>query len=92
MENLIEKLHCEYIRCSELLDRADKINQRIAAGLQALDDPLIFEAFCIANRAIATARRQRLSHDSDKSPEDFSPPQWRPFQLAFLLLNIVKIC
>ncbi|HAX84998.1 MAG TPA: hypothetical protein DCY91_01770 [Cyanobacteria bacterium UBA11370] len=74
-----------------LLDRAAIANQRIEAGLQALDDPQILEAFQIANRAIATAIRQRLTHDTDKSPDELSPPKWRLFQIAFLLMNIVGI-
>jgi hypothetical protein len=77
---------------SDLLNRAVIANQRIAAGLQAMDDPQVFEAFCIANRAVATAIRQRLTHDKEGViPESLSAPQWRPFQLAFLLMNIVGI-
>jgi Helicase conserved C-terminal domain len=75
----------------DLLDRAAIANERINAGLAALDDPLIFDAFQIANRAIATAIRQRFTHDTDKSPDELSPPRWRPFQLAFLLMNIAGI-
>lgn len=73
-----------------LLANAQCVLGRIQSGLAALDDPLVFEAFRIANRAIATAIRQRLSHDRPDTPPDaHSPPKWRPFQLAFLLMNLV---
>lgn len=76
----------------KLLHQATQVNQRIHAGLQALDDPDVLEAFKIANRAIASAIRQRSTHDKeDKLPEDLDPPEWRPFQLAFLLMNMVGI-
>lgn len=76
----------------ELLDGAARVNRRIEAGLSALDNPDVLEAFKIANRAIACAIRQRSTHGkADALPEDMAPPQWRPFQLAFLLMNIVGI-
>jgi hypothetical protein len=73
-----------------LLTNAQRVQGRIQGGLDALDDAQVFEAFRIANRAIATAIRQRLSHDRpDTPPESHKPPMWRPFQLAFLLMNLV---
>jgi hypothetical protein len=73
-----------------LLNNAERVLARIQAGLDALDDPLVLDAFKTANRAIAVAIRQRLSHDRpDAPPASHSPPQWRPFQLAFLLMNLV---
>jgi Helicase conserved C-terminal domain len=78
---------------AELLRRATIVNQRIAAGLQALDDPDVLTAFRMANRSIAIALRQRSIHNTDLSPLDVKVkvPTWRPFQLAFLLMNLVGI-
>ncbi len=74
----------------DLLQRAGVANQRIESGLAALEDPQVLDAFQIANRAIATTIRQRWTHadPEGRSPEELAPPKWRPFQLAFLLMNI----
>jgi hypothetical protein len=82
---------CRIGTADKLLRDATRLNQRIAEGLKSLDDPQVFTAFKLANRSIATAIRQRLSHNSDKAPADFNPPKWRPFQLAFILLNMAGI-
>lgn len=75
----------------KLLERAEIANKRIEAGLQALDDPQTLEAFQTANRAIATAIRQRITHDTNKTKSEISPPKWRLFQIAFILMNIPGI-
>ncbi|MEH1807101.1 hypothetical protein [Nostoc sp.] len=75
----------------DLLDRAVIAKDRITAGLSALDDPQVLDAFRIANRAIALAIRQRATHKKNITPESVAPPTWRPFQLAFLLMNLVGI-
>lgn len=76
----------------ELLQRATNAAGRIAAGLSALEDPVLFDAFRLANRTMATAARQRWSHGKDgKEPKDAPEPRWRPFQLAFILMNLKGI-
>lgn len=75
----------------DLLNRAERAKKRISAGIQTLSDPQVFLAFCIANRAMATAIRQRATHGKSIEPESVAPPQWRPFQLAFLLMNLAGI-
>jgi Helicase conserved C-terminal domain len=76
---------------NQLLQNAERVKNRIVEGLAALDDPDVLEAFRVANKAIALARRQQLSQETGKPPSDCDTPIWRPFQLAFILLNLVSL-
>lgn len=71
-----------------LLDQAARAADRIAAGIEALRDPTVLEAFRIANRAMAAAGRQRQAQNPQRDPKDVPAPVWRPFQLAFLLTSL----
>ncbi len=65
---------------AKLIAAQAEARARIAAGIELLaTNDNARRAFEIANRAIAAAARKRR-------PED---PKWRPFQLAFVLLNLV---
>jgi hypothetical protein len=73
---------------AELLQGAARAADRIEAGLALLDDPLVFDAFRLANRAMAMAGRQRRAHERGIAPGAVEAQQWRPFQLAFVLMNL----
>lgn len=72
----------------ELLQAADRAARRIEDGLALLDDPKAFDAFTLANRAMAMAARQRRAQETGVKPEQVDAPRWRPFQLAFILMNL----
>ena len=76
---------------NELLDQADYARGRIEAGIALLDDPKVLKAFTLANTAMAASGRQRLGVQKGKAPAEVEAPTWRPFQLAFLLLNLKGI-
>jgi hypothetical protein len=64
-----------------LIEAQQSARERIACGIALLAaDERARTAFAIANRAVADAARARRPQDS--------APAWRPFQLAFLLLNL----
>jgi hypothetical protein len=76
----------------DLLKKGDRARRRLEAGINLFTDPdrgsQILEAFRIANRVVARARRQQWSQERQKPANSCDPPQWRPFQLAFILLNL----
>ena len=64
-----------------LLLAAGQACERIRAGIELLaTDAVAFEAFLLANRAMAAQAKQRGKAN----------PEWYPFQLAFLLMNVAS--
>ncbi|MDE0164744.1 MAG: helicase-related protein [Bryobacterales bacterium] len=72
----------------ELTVRAVRTADRIQTGIDLLAEPDVLEAFRIANRAMAAAARRRRAQEESRKPEAVSPPAWRPFQLAYILMNL----
>ncbi|HEX2766795.1 MAG TPA: DISARM system helicase DrmA [Candidatus Limnocylindria bacterium] len=88
-EDLRRTAEVNLVRCAEASSR-----MRAALQLMAQDGSALM-AFRFMNRAMADQRRAtlgaaqyRASHNREKVEE---VPRWRPFQLAFILLNISGI-
>ena len=64
--------------------------ERMKRGVARLEnDPLSWRAFALSNRAMATQRARTVWIKSGKpasGPSEDGSAQWRPFQLAFILL------
>ena len=73
---------------TELLKRARIAADRIEDGIAQLQDAQVLDAFRLANKVMAAAARRRLAAIHGKDPASVDPPAWRPFQLAFLLMNL----
>ena len=72
----------------ELVSRAVHVTARIEAGIDILGEPNVLEAFRIANRAMAASGRRRRALEQGITPTQVPAPAWRPFQLAYLLMNL----
>lgn len=76
------------ITAEDLIRGAKVAADRIEAGIALLAAPDILEAFTTANRAMARAARQRFAIQSGMDADKVAAPQWRAFQLAFVLMNL----
>ena len=76
----------------ELIADMHMARRRIEEGIALLKvDGRARQAFRFMNLAVARANRQRSAAPAGRAPQDMDPPEWRPFQLAFILLNLAGL-
>jgi hypothetical protein len=79
---------------SHLGELANECANRIEAGIRALADGQVREAFRTMNLVMDQAQRQRTAFTTKVKPEQLGDlpntkaPEWRFFQLAFVLMNL----
>jgi hypothetical protein len=73
----------------QLMKKADEVRKRIVKGIDLLEqDPVVCEAFLLANQAMHVAALQADAQREDRRYVDGKRPEWRPFQLAFVLMSL----
>jgi hypothetical protein len=74
-----------------LICEMETAKKRIAEGILLLSqNTRARTAFRFMNLAVAMAARRRMAGASG-DPQSLPAPQWRPFQLAFILLNVLGL-
>jgi hypothetical protein len=75
-----------------LISQARQTRDRIREGIALIaTDEEAQRAFRLANQAMHVAALQTDSTRADKRYKDGKQPVWRPFQLAFVLLNLAAV-
>ncbi len=75
----------------QLIADMEKAKARIATGIELLaTDAKARTAFRFMNLAVAMAARRRIA-GATGDPQALDEPRWRPFQLAFVLLNLAGL-